>query len=134
MGVEEPLVVDIGPVVLGGVVPARITLGDLLENVLKRCGWGPPPYNSNRYMVLVCLRICPLQDNRIYLGRWRNLPLNPPATSRSTRAYTLFKEMHELILHPHKRTFPKNAWILQKNWSLIDQYAPINRDTGRDQL
>ena len=42
-GAEEPPVIKHGLVALGGSIPTRLTLGNCLVKILKRCGQGIPP-------------------------------------------------------------------------------------------
>ena len=47
-------------------------------------------------------------------------PLEPVGGSR---ADTLFRALNKAILHLRMRTFPRNMWISQEIWSLIDQHT-----------
>ena len=99
------------------------TKNQKLSNVMVR----EPCQNSNHFMYLGCILTCPLKENKIYLGSMWHFPLNPQEMARSTRADTLFVALREAIPHLYPRNFPRNTWILQKNWSLIYQNSVGHR-------
>ena len=70
-----------------------------------------PRHNSDRYMVVGCLRISPIREHTEYLRRRTRLPLQPPITS--TRENRLLSALRRAIPKPKAQEARNNTWILE---------------------
>ena len=110
----------------GGGVQAGLPPCYQKPEALKRHGQGTLPKLQSLHVPGLHTHMPP-QRNKIYLGSMWHFPLNPQEMARSTRADTLFVALREAIPHLYPRNFPRNTWILQKNWYLIYQDSAGHR-------
>ena len=75
----------------------------LFQNVTVR----DPQHNLDHYLVLGFLRGAPLRENSKYLGRRKQLPLQPPTTL--TREDGIFAALRRAVPKPMAREARKNA-------------------------
>ena len=88
-------------------------------------------HKSDHYLVLGCLRSAPLREHSEYLGRRKQLPLQPLTTP--TREDVLFVALQRAVLKPKSQYARKKMWILETTWIIFKERVSAIQDPARDQ-